>query len=229
MEKPVDQELRYERKFYIEHLDQHQVKAMIKSHPGMFSEIYHPRIINNLYMDSIHFGSFFANVYGISDRMKARVRWYGEHLFTAGNPILEFKIKQGFLGRKVRYPLESFVLDEQFSSAYFRNFIRESELSGDVKATLSDLYPVLLNRYHRSYFQSVDGKFRLTIDADIAFYKINRLRNNFLGGKTDNHSVVLEIKYDSSDDDLVKKITNAFPFRVTRNSKYIQGIEKVWI
>lgn len=223
------QEFRYERKFLLERFDRHRVKSMVKIHPAMFTEIHHPRTVNNLYLDSINFDSYSANVVGISERTKARIRWYGRRMSDIENPLLEFKIKRGFLGRKDRYPLESFVLDETFSSRYFRNFIRNSDLPGEVKASLAALDVVLLNRYFRSYYISADKKFRITIDSGMSYYKIAGLRNNFLSKQVDYDSIVVELKYMPEDDNLAERIISAFPFRVTKNSKYVQGIERTRI
>ena len=228
MKKPEVQDFRYERKFLLEGLDRHLVKAMVKSHPGMFSEIYHPRTVNNIYLDSVDFDSYSANVVGISERIKARVRWYGDEMHKIAGPVLEFKIKSGFLGKKDRFTLEPFVLDEGFSSRYFRNFIRESELPGEVKASLAALDVVLLNRYRRTYFLSADKKFRITIDTDMEYYRIAGLRNSYLSRISDRNSGVVELKYDPVDDVRAERITSAFPFRVTKNSKYVQGIDRCW-
>lgn len=38
------------------------------------------------------------NLIGISDRMKVRIRWYGALLGLIEEPVLELKIKRGFLG-----------------------------------------------------------------------------------------------------------------------------------
>ena len=43
---------RYERKFLVDRLDEHQVMGLVKRHPSMFVEPYPPRFVNNFYLDT---------------------------------------------------------------------------------------------------------------------------------------------------------------------------------
>ena len=55
------------------------------------------------------------------------------------------------------------------------------------------------------------------------------IRNNlFLNKISDNRSIILEIKYNLDDDKIIDKITNSFPFRLTKNSKYITGVSRLY-
>jgi hypothetical protein len=84
----------------------------------------------------------------------------------------------------------------------------------------------LVNRYLRSYFANPDGQFRVTIDTSLTFYKVNPLVNRFLVRDINHHAVILELKYDRDYEDLAERISNAFPFRVTRSSKYVEGVDR---
>ena len=42
-------------------------------------------------------------------------------------------------------------------------------LPEQVRSALNYLRPALLNRYQRHYFQSADGRFRLTVDSGLQF------------------------------------------------------------
>ena len=44
----------------------------------------------------------------------------------------------------------------------------------------------------------------------------------------DNSNVILEIKYDDKYDLEAAKISNNFPFRLTKSSKYSRGIELLY-
>ena len=139
---------------------------------------------------------------------------------------MEYKIKNGFAGRKVNYSLESFTLDEEFTARNFRNHIRTCEIPAEVSFQLISLTPMLFNNYRREYYLSADGKFRLTIDNLLSYYKIGENYNNFRFGSIDRRSTILELKYDEEYDDLAERITSRFHFRVTKNSKYVTGILK---
>ena len=106
--------------------------------------------------------------------------------------------------------------------------LEASQLPHDVVTRLAPLNVVLLNRYYRSYYLSADRTFRLTIDSDFEYCKITRLHNNFLARTVKRRGGVVELKYDLEDDGRAERITSAFPFRVTKNSKYVEGIESVW-
>ena len=101
---------RYERKFLVDQLDQHQVMGLIKRHPSMFSEPFPPRFINNFYLDTANMEHYHDNVVGAADRRKVRIRWYGDLMGQIERPVLEFKIKHGLVGTKRNYPYPSFHL-----------------------------------------------------------------------------------------------------------------------
>ena len=55
-------------------------------------------------------------------------------------------------------------------------------------------------------------------------------QNNFFLNKLKNdENVILELKYNIDADDDVNRITEHFPFRLTKSSKYISGLEKIYI
>ncbi len=225
---PLDN-ARYERKFFVDQLDRHQVRAILMTHPGMFFEVYPPRFVNNIYLDNPWMDNYVDNVGGAPDRMKARVRWYHQFFRKVDDPILELKVKRGMVGYKVQHSIFPFTLDERFNDWYFEGVIRASQLPPDVLAHLLTLEVALLNRYHREYFATADGKFRVTIDSGLTFYHVNKLNNQFLYRQVDYANIVVELKYLPEHDPQAQRITSAFPFRATRSSKYVQGIERVYL
>ena len=89
------------------------------------------------------------------------------------------------------------------------------------------MQPALLNSYTRKYFLSADKKFRLTIDREQVYYRISYNHNTFLNKVSNPQAVVLELKYEMSLDEEANEISKSFPFAMTKNSKYLQGIERV--
>ena len=87
------------------------------------------------------------------------------------------------------------------------------------------LEPVLLNSYKRMYFASSDRHFRLTVDYDLRYTPL--LNNTFLYQHhySEGSVAVLEVKYDAAFDDLSDRITQYLPYRRTKNSKYVTGID----
>ena len=217
---------RYERKFFITELSKYEVESIVKLHPKIFSKIFHKRNVNNIYFDSFNLGNFYDKVEGTADRLKIRIRWYDDLFGLIEKPTLEIKIKKGFLGKKMSLPIESFNLCENTKISDILSSINSS-LKGFLFSDFASLKPSLLNRYSRSYFQSCDRHFRITIDTDQEFYKINPHNNTFLNRITDNNEVILELKYDQDYDSEANYITKNFPFRVTKSSKYVTGAQKV--
>ncbi len=142
---------------------------------------------------------------------------------------LEIKVKEGHVGTKYSYPLGDFHLDGGFCERYFREVLRTSGLPGAVDLLLNDVSVVLLNRYYRHYYVSRDGRFRLTVDSRLSFHKANgALGNRFAHRQRNHRDVVVELKYGVEHEPGASCVAGFFPFRVTRNSKYVQGIERVY-
>jgi hypothetical protein len=229
MDEPEIREYRYERKFLVDQLDAHQVRALVRRHPGMFYEPYPPRYVNNLYLDSEDMQHYFDNVAGAADRRKVRIRWYGDLFRDIARPMLEFKIKRGLVGTKHIYPFLPFILDDSFSHRSYQDLLRRADLPAPVKAYLRDLNVVLCNRYFRWYFATRDQRFRVTIDAEMTFYQVRRAGNPFVHKHVDHRNVVVELKYGKPLDVEAQRISGFFPFSVSKNSKYVTGIERVYV
>lgn len=219
------EELRHERKFLITDHSAAEVEQIIKFNPACFTEIHQQRKVNNIYFDSLAYDSYYRNVEGDTNRTKARIRWYGALFGHITNAVLEFKIKKGLLGRKEYFPLEAFLLDENFSKAQIESAITNTPI--DIQHWMLSMQPALLNSYTRKYFLSADKKFRLTIDREQVYYRISYNQNTFLNKVNNPQAVVLELKYEMSLDEEANEISNSFPFAMTKNSKYLQGIERV--
>jgi hypothetical protein len=213
---------RYEKKFFITELSKYEVENNVKLHHAIFSEIYYQRFVNNIYFDSFGMNNYNDNIEGISDRIKIRIRWYGDLFGNILNPVLEFKIKNGELGKKITVPINAI------------NFAKKTNICDILKSNIglaeklainfNQLVPTLLNRYSRKYYQSYDKKYRITIDNEQSFYLLNNTNNVFLNRCEDNVSVILELKYNQNSCFNAHFITSAFPFRVTKSSKYVRGI-----
>ena len=220
---------RYERKFFIDQLDAQQALAMVKRHPAMFSEIYPPRYINNIYFDYPLLDNYGDNIDGAMRRKKARVRWYHDLFGEVEQPTLEFKIKEGMMGTKISYPFPGFSFRNGFSARSLSDTIQASSLPPEVILYLETVEPVLANRYLRWYLATPDRAFRVTVDAELSYYHIDKINNQFLFHQVDRRSIIVELKYAEEYDPQADRISAGFPFRMTRSSKYVQGIERVYL
>ena len=215
---------RYERKFVVGDMDYFNIQQQIKLHPAAFKELYQARYINNIYLDTTELDFYFDNVSGKGSRKKARIRWYGDLFGKITKPVLEFKIREGMLGNKLSFPLKEFTVDENFNLSILKKVFAESDLPPWVYEVLMLLKPALLNRYKRKYNLNFDGNFRLTLDTDLSYYRIGNDNNSFMQSHK-GEDVIIELKYDYANDKLANNITNKLPFRLTKSSKYVNGID----
>jgi SPX domain protein involved in polyphosphate accumulation len=167
-------------------------------------------------------------VNGLSGRLKARIRWYGELFGKIESPVLEIKAKRGQVGSKHQFPLPGFALESGFSSDQMVQLFRDAhDLPGWVQLRIATLSVVIVNRYNRAYFVSLDGRFRVTLDSEMTTYRADNLDVRFRDRHVNRKQVVLELKYPPDCDKEADRLTSALPFRVTRSSKYIQAIDNI--
>ena len=218
---------RYERKFVVSQWTPYEVEVFVKSHPALFLEAFPPRSVNNLYLDSLDSDNYLASVNGSRDRMKVRIRWYGNLFGMIEKPVLELKIKSGAVNRKERYPVAPFSFNEGFSFATIADALKNSEMPDLLKLDLMTLELSLVNRYLRKYFQTGDRKYRITIDSKMEFYETQLRTNTFRHKSVDDRNTVLELKYSMEEEANIKSMLNYFPFRMAKSSKYVSGVERV--
>ena len=85
------------------------------------------------------------------------------------------------------------------------------------------LTPTLFNTYQRSYFGTSNGKFRITIDRDLAYHSM-LTGDYFTRFSRKDDSVVLELKYEEGEDDAAQFVMQYLGFRQTKSSKYVTGM-----
>ena len=220
----TDNNLRYERKCRIEGTEKQEILYYIKHHPAFFKPIFKPRQINNVYFDTQQLQYYKANKIGIAERKKIRIRWYGTHLGIAQKPQLEIKLKSGLVGDKLVFPLPAFELPRQLSADFFIQLVTAGRIPNPIMYEMQLLQPVLINTYQRSYFQSIDKKFRLTLDEDMTFYRPNNWQKWPLKSR-DLPTFILELKYVLAADKDAAVIFQHWPYRLSKNSKYVNGID----
>ena len=216
---------RYERKFVCQHFSGIQTEAIVKQNDAFFTSVFHPRKVNNIYFDTPGLDCYFDNLFGNGNRWKVRIRWYDELFGTINSPILEFKLKNGLVGTKKSFAVPGFELEKSgFNASVFKDLFRNAELPADVHGKILGLQPVLFNSYSRSYYTSRNKRFRITIDDNLEYYHLRPTWNYFHSAFRENQKTVLELKYDEDLNAEAEKITNQFPFRLDKNSKFVSGM-----
>lgn len=210
-----DDLLRYERKFAVETPDAAVVRLALRRHPALFRQLYPPRYVNNVYLDTPARAAAHHNLEGMPDRWKARVRWYGPFRGSTA-AALELKRKHGNVGGKETFPLPDFEFTPEMSGTEAIG----RDLPAPVAAALIGLEPVMANRYHREYYATPDRRFRATIDSDLTYVAVGRHRP----AVRRRRFVILEVKYERRWDQCAHEICAEFPFRITKFSKYADGL-----
>ena len=214
---------RFERKFIASIKDLPEVYYRLKCHPFMFRPVFYPRIVNNIYFDTPEFDFLYDNLSGIANRHKIRVRWYGE--MPESMAVLEKKIKKGHLGKKESRKIGKIRISHENLSIDSLKEI-EKKVNRYYGIFHSKLLPVLFNSYKREYFQSEDKKFRMTIDSNLQYRRILLNKNYSLPFK--ENSIIIEIKYDEPYERESDHLHDILPFRLTKNSKYVKGMQLLY-
>jgi len=188
-------------------------------------KLFDSRNISNLYFDTPEYISVSDNIDGISKRTKIRYRWYGDGglgCVSSGN--LEFKRKHNNEGWKEQFGVE---LTGESVKTYreILAFIQKNiPLDKQIEFSKYNL-PTVLNNYNRKYYITMDSKIRVTVDTSITAYdqrwsdKVSAARRIIMPDV-----VIVEFKFSPGDKNLLVELINNFPFRVSKNSKYISSM-----
>lgn len=221
---PISDSPRYERKFLPQGAALAEVLTLVRRHPAMFREVYPPRFVNNIYLDSPGCSDYHDHVSGAPNRSKTRVRWYGAASEQITKPVLEQKFKRGHVGGKLAHDLPSFLLNGEGFRRAVTDAFQAAAIPDHTRARLHGFEPVLFNRYRRFYFLSRDGRFRLTVDAELQFGGVsgdssprNLISKTFV--------LVVELKFATQAADEADRVSHHLPFRLSRCSKYVFGMD----
>ena len=217
--------LRYERKFVTKGFTPAEVLARVRRHPCGFREVYPPRVVNNIYLDSPSRRDYYDHVNGTANRTKTRVRWYGPQFESAERPTLERKLKRGLVSSKTGHALPKFAVNGGCLQSLLTGNFKTADLPPVLRLGLQHMEPALINRYRRHYFLSHDGRFRLTVDSELQFAGVqpDGRRTAFLAFGA--AVVIIELKFAPEFAESASLVTNALPFRISRFSKYVAGIQ----
>jgi len=216
---------RFERKLLATGLSAEQAVALVLRHPMGFRQAYPPRVVNNFYLDSPGLRSYHEHVNGAAQRVKTRVRWYGAPTCHIPKAAVERKFKSGLLSGKTTEPLPAFELNGKPTRGMLDEVFSKAKVSELLRLQTADLSPALFNRYFRRYYVSGNGRFRLTVDSDLQFGPASS--ESAVRELPRLPALVLELKYRPEAAAEAERVTNALPFRLTRFSKYVLGIERM--
>jgi hypothetical protein len=220
-------DLRHERKLLPAGYALPEVLSLIRQHPSGFHEVYPPRWVNNLYLDSHGLDDYHDHVTGLAERSKSRIRWYGALRGSIPKPVFERKRKQGTVSWKRTHAVSPLTLNGGLDEHKLRAMLSDLGMENPLWRCLDLRHPSLINRYHRHYYLNGDGRVRLTVDSGLAFYAPDHTAAVLAIRPPAEYAVVIELKYAPTDSDCAADIASWFPCRVVRCSKYVLGIEAI--
>lgn len=213
---------RLERKFFLEGVQSRDVENFLSRLNPKVVKIFPDRRVNNIYFDTYSMRDFYQHLNGLVFRKKYRLRWYGDRNSIINSQI-EVKKKSGSIILKDILKIGDLPNALETPGDFKRTLLKSIE-SSDIKANLSERIPVLINSYNRAYFSTNARDIRLTIDYDIEFAGI--MRANSFPPLRKSNGIILEVKYNQSQENRVNSLLKNFPYQLGRNSKYLNGISQ---
>ena len=141
-----------------------------------WNEQFPKRQVHTIYFDTINNDFLFDSIYGISNRVKYRARWYNTEKFF----VIECKTKNAGIGGKA--------ISQKFP--FTAEFPSSSELSDALLQSFGQQLPQLSTiSYDREYFFHAKSHSRLTIDDNYISFDYH----SHVGREIKN-SVILEVK-----------------------------------
>lgn len=216
---------RFERKFCSNKIDELiSTERYIKYFSCLsFKKPYKNRVINNIYFDDFSNSSFYENSDGLLIKNKVRLRWYDDSI---DNVRFEIKSKNGDFGSKKIWKLKLNINYNQLIQLLndynlFINFMKKVKADKNLILILIRMRPVSFNSYHRSYYEDLNYKIRMTIDSSLIFknwrFGISDFEHKLPGLK------IFEFKYSSYDLNSInayKSFIKKIPIRLTKFSKF---------
>jgi hypothetical protein len=218
----MSSQFRYEIKFILNNIDLARAMKWMYQYTSA-EENYPKRKVNSLYFDDIYYSSVKDNLSGIAYRDKKRLRWYDSKRTP---PVFEIKNKNGRLGSKEKYILNS--LDSNFYDLKIEKITSTCFEDLQSQNIFFDRYllPSMLVSYEREYFETLSG-LRITFDNNINFYDpLPSLCLNECNSIPYSNNI-MEIKFEPRLKNSVTKLIRNLNMTPKRHSKYLVGLAKL--
>ncbi|MHB8969404.1 MAG: polyphosphate polymerase domain-containing protein [Pirellulaceae bacterium] len=179
--------------------------------------------VRSIYFDDATLSACRANLDGLGQRRKVRLRWY-DTLRPGTTFFFEIKWRRNRVTGKHRLQLESELplgeLTYRQIAAGLQQVIPTEHL-GDVFWYCE---PAIIVQYQREHFASDDGCLRVTLDYDMTYYnQMGKERISTVFPRRQERLVVVEGKTPIGREVELRQLFYPLSARVSRCSKYVHG------
>ena len=213
--------LRYEIKMACQESAYERVLAAMRLHTASVSELYPPRRVQSIYLDTPDQNALEENLAGISHREKLRFRWYGESA-KGVRGTLERKVRENLMGWKDLAKIEESIDIEGTDRNAFMRFLVDNVPPDWRDELRMGFEPVQWISYNRNYYTTADRLVRITMDRDLQawdqrpLYRLSRSQRTFM-----ERILVVEAKCATEHYDRAREFLNQMPLFVDRCSKFV--------
>lgn len=189
-------------------------------------------VVRSIYFDDWQRSACHANLDGVGDRRKLRLRWYDSPL-PVRDMFLEVKWRRYRATGKHRLHLQtdSSFAEGPFGQWTYRQMIDEFQrIAPDefVRSLWPAVEPTVLVEYQREHFVSPDGQIRLTLDRDLTFYDQTSKHRISLSFPQRRHDLtIVEVKGPVGMERELREVLGSHKLRVGRCSKYVEGCRQL--
>ncbi len=214
---------RRETKFVFEDTDVRTIRSLLQGNSKRLVHNQPVSIVRSIYFDDAGLSACHANLDGLGQRRKLRLRWY-DQLRPEIQAYLEIKWRENRVTGKHRLRLTS---DKPLGEMSYRELC-EQLISVVPEHLVADVVqynePIVIVEYKREHFASLDGRLRSTIDYDLKYYDQTGKRSismSFPQSKPD--FIVLEGKTPVGSENELREMFYPLQLRAQRCSKYVHG------
>ncbi len=220
---PAPEELRFEIKTGLPLAARPQVIAWLGA--NQMEVAFPPRMIRSAYFDTEDFDALEAADAGISDRIKPRLRWYGDT--TCPDKVrFEAKCRRGHAGYKVIDNIVGPIDIENWTWRRLRDEVRR-QLRPELQLLLDTTNrPTVCNHYNRSYYTSRDRQLRVTLDEHLALYPQHWMRPQWRRKVILDPVLIVEVKGPVALRARIARLMKTALGRRSRLSKYGLALEQ---
>jgi len=183
--------------------------------------------VRSVYFDDAQLANAYANLDGLGNRTKLRIRWYDSKL-PSKHFFVEIKWRKNRITGKHRFKVESRI---PLSDVPFRQIIMwlEEALPAEfARAVVATPEPIVLVQYKREHYVTVDSDIRFTIDYGLKFCEQighRSISNSFAVHMND--FALIEGKSSINTQQVLRQLLHPFQLRVGRCSKYVHGCRSI--